>query len=121
MDVDLSRTAIEQLLEYFASDALGLMLQARIPDASDLRARHRGFLTDPESKLRVWVAWHTDRGPVSMCAAYDHEQALRMSAHVLRLAWWFAPQDHHEGWWHCYPKRPREWIKGLGVSRSAPT
>jgi hypothetical protein len=121
VDVDVSRAAIEQLLEYFASDALGLILGARIQDASDLTARHRGFLTDPESKLRVWVAWHTDKGPVSTCATYDREQALRMSAHVLRIAWCIAPRDHHEGWWHCFPKRPREWIKGCGIHRDAPS
>jgi hypothetical protein len=121
VDVDVSRMAIEQLLEYFVLDALGLLLRGRIEDASDLTARHRGFLTDPESKLRVWVAWHTDRGQVSTCATYDHEQARRMSAHVLRIAWWIAPRDYHEGWWHCYPKRPREWIKGLGILRDTPS
>jgi hypothetical protein len=121
VDFDVSRAAIEQLMEYFASDALGLVLGARMQDASDLMARHRGCLSDPENKLRVWVAWHTDRGPVSTCATYQQEQALRLGAHVLRIAWWIAPRDHHEGWWHCYPKRPREWIKGSGIHRDSPS
>jgi hypothetical protein len=121
VELDVSHAEIEKLLEYFASDALGLVLGARIQDASDLMARHRGLLTNPESKLRVWIAWHTDRGPVSACATYDDEQALRVSAHVLRISWWIAPCDHHEGWWHCYPKRPREWIKGPGTYRNAPS
>ena len=24
--------------------------------------------------------------------------------------------EYHDGWWHCYPKFPRDWIKGIGRS-----
>ena len=118
MDFDVSRATVEELLAYFASEALGLTLGARIHDDGDLSARHRAFLTKSESKSRVWVAWHTDKGPLSTFATYDREQAIRIGAHVLRIEWWVAPGEHYDGWWHCYPNRRREWIKGAGLHRN---
>jgi hypothetical protein len=114
-DFYMSRAALEGLLEHFAAAALGLMLEARIRDASELPAGHRQCLTNSHEKPNAWVAWHTNRGPVSARAAYDHEQSQRMAAHVLCLAWWIDLGEHHEGWWHCYPKRPNEWVKGRGT------
>lgn len=115
MEKDASDTAVEKLLEYFLSEALGLTLEARIQDTSRLPTGHRRCLTNPIGKPRVCAAWHTNRGPVSACAAYDHGQAQRISAHVLLIEWWIAAAEYHEGWWHCYPQRPREWIKGPGT------
>jgi len=114
-DCDSSRAAIEYFLESFVSAALGLSLEARIQDARKLPAGHRGCLTDSQNKPAVWLAWKTNQGPVSVCAEYENDQSRRMRAHVLWLAWWIAAREHHEGWWHCYPKRPREWIKGPGT------
>jgi hypothetical protein len=111
-DFYMSRAALEELLEHFAAAALGLTLEARIGDASELPAGHRECLTNSQEKPNAWVAWHTNRGPVSARAAYDQEQSQRMAAHVLYIAWWIDLGEHHEGWWHCYPKRPNEWVKG---------
>lgn len=116
MDPNVSRSAIEELLEHFVSGALGLDIVSRIGQLSELPARHQERLAQLQSKGRIWAAWSTNRGPVSVSAEYDHAQAQRVQAHVLLLEWWIGPHEHHEGWWHCYPKRPREWIVGPGRS-----
>ena len=116
--MDVSHAAIEELLGYFVSEALGLTRGARIQNAADLPSDHREYLSNPMNKPRAWAAWHTKDGLVSACAAYDNEQALRIKAHVLLIAWRIAAREPHEGWWHCYPKRPREWIKGPGTQRN---
>jgi hypothetical protein len=121
VDLNVTREAIEELLEYFVTAALGLTLKARIQSASELPPGHRGCLTNQDSKPRVWAAWHTNGGPVSACAAYSHPQALRIGAYVLWIEWWIANLEHHEGWWHCYPNRPREWIKGSGTQNNSPS
>jgi hypothetical protein len=115
MDLDASPTVIEELLEHFASAALGLTLEVRVTDVSDLPVSHRTGLTHSQSSHPVWAAWRTDRGPVSACAAYDHEHAQRVQAHVLLIEWWIAIGEHHDGWWRCDPQRPGEWIKGRGA------
>jgi hypothetical protein len=115
-----SCATIQELLECFVSAAVGLTLEARIRDAGDLPEGHRGCLTSPNHNPRVWAAWHTNVGLVSLCASYDYGQALRMGAHVLCIEWWIASGEHCEGWWHCYPKRPREWIKGAGTQVDSP-
>ena len=60
----------------------------------------------------AWAAWHTDHGEVTVRAIYDDAQSLRVKAHVVKIAWWIEDK-HHDGWWHCYPKFPRDWIKGV--------
>jgi hypothetical protein len=114
VDLDVSREFIEELLQYFASYALGLSLDGRIRDPRELPASHQNSLIDSEGE-RPWVAWRTDRGPMSACADYDYARSRRINAHVLQIAWWIAAHEHHAGWWHCYPERPREWIKGAGT------
>jgi hypothetical protein len=114
VEFHVSRGAIEELLEHFVSAALGLTLEARIQDAGELPRSHQGCLTNAQSRMHAWAAWCTDRGMVSSCADYDHEQAQRIGAHVLLIEWWISHGEHHKGWWHCYPTRPREWIKGPG-------
>jgi hypothetical protein len=112
---DVSHAVIEDLLEYFVSAALGLTLKGRIRDVDDLPDAYRGCcLANPQIAARAWAAWHTDRGPLTASAIYDTEQAQRIGAHVLQITWWLAPFEYHESWWHCYPKRPHEWIKGPG-------
>jgi hypothetical protein len=115
MDFDPARVDIEGLLKSFLTEALGLSLEARIPRIGDLPEDHRIPLTDPQRRSLGWAAWQTNRGPVSAHGAYDYEQALRKKVHVLLIEWWIANQEHHQGWWHCYQKRPREWIKGSGT------
>lgn len=108
MDVSV----IEVLLESFATTALGLELTGRIRDLSQVPHR---LICLEGSDLRpiAWAAWHTDRGVVSSRAVYDEAQSLRMKAHVLKIAWWIGA-EHHDGWWHCYRRFPRDWIKGPG-------
>jgi hypothetical protein len=112
--VDESRAAIEKLLENFVTVALGLTIEAQIHDGGAAQGGCRGR-RKRSCKAPVRAVWRTDRGPLSACARYDHVQSQRAGAHVLWIAWWLAPDEHHEGWWHCYPKRPHEWIKGIGT------
>ena len=114
MDIDLPHAAMEELLHYFLCDAVGLTLTGRIEAARELPSAHRACAPDSTGKPRVWAAWQSSRGTVSAAVLCDREQSLRLGAHVLFISWWIGPQEHHEGWWHCYPKRPREWIKGTG-------
>lgn len=104
---------MEKLLESFVTAGLGLNLESRIPDVSQL----------PEVKnpphhshqyARVCAAWRTSDGRVIICATYHAEASQRMKHHVLWLEWWIPPQVHHEGWWRVEPNWPRNWIKGHG-------
>ena len=114
MDFSLSRIAIEELLEHFVVGALGLALEAPIRDLNDLPSGHLGSHREAVNKRPDWAAWQTNRGPVSACATYDQEQSQHVKAYVLLFEWWIPPHEHHKGWWYCYPKRPRDWIKGAG-------
>lgn len=105
-------SAIEGLLESFATAALGLGLIAPVRDLSSLP--HRSCSSDPFDRgPTAWAAWHTDRGVATFSAVYDESQSQRVRAHVVKIAWWIGTV-HHDGWWHCYPKFPRDWIKGIG-------
>jgi hypothetical protein len=114
VDSDLSPAGIDELLGHFVTAALGLTLDGRIFDPDKLPPEHRGCLIDSTGRPRAWVAWHTHEGTVSACALYDRAQSAHMKAVVLRISWWIGTRIHHDGWYHCYPKRPREWIKGCG-------
>jgi hypothetical protein len=103
-------SAIEGLMESFATAGLGLEIRGRIEDLSS--PPHRSRCLDA-SGSGPCAAWHTDRGVVTMRARYDEEQSLHVKAHVVKIAWWIG-EEHHDGWWHCYPKFPRDWIKGIG-------
>lgn len=105
----LPRT-IERLMESFATAGLGLELKGRIKDPFSL----------PQcSSLETAVfapcaaTWYTQRGVVALRVTYDEAKSMRVRAHVLKIAWWIG-DEHHDGWWHCYPKFPRDWIKGIG-------
>jgi hypothetical protein len=108
-------TFIGQLLEDFVLGALGLTLEARIEEMRSLPVSHQNGLSPSQTDLRAWVAWHTNKGAVTLCGTYDQLRSQTMRAHVLLIEWWVAPNEHHVGWWHCYPKRTREWIKGPGT------
>jgi hypothetical protein len=114
VDPNVSRLAIEELMEHFVSGALGLDIVSRIGQLSELPAHHRDALTKLQCEGRITAVWSTNRGPVSVSAEYDHAQAQRLKAHVLLIGWWMEPGEHHEQWWHCHPMRPREWIIGRG-------
>ena len=75
-------------MEHFVSGALGLDIVSRIGQLSELPAHHRDALTKLQCEGRIWAAWSTNRGPVSVSAEYDHAQAQRMKAHVLLIGWW---------------------------------
>jgi len=105
-------STIEGLMESFATAALGLELTGRIRDLNQLPHRLSCF-EGSDQRPSAWVAWHTDRGVASFRAIYDEAQSLHVRAHVVKIAWWIGT-EHHDGWWHCYPKFPRDWIKGIG-------
>jgi hypothetical protein len=119
MDFEVPTAAMEELLRSFLADAVGLTLEAQIDAARDLPPTHRACTADSTGQPRVWAAWQSNRGMVSAAVLCHREQSHRLGAHVLFISWWIGPQEHHEGWWHCYPKRPHEWIKGAG-SREPP-
>lgn len=100
------------LLENFATN-LGLQLQVRIKDPTSLPSDHRRMIEQPEQGLTTWAVWHTDRGIATLRVEYHAEHSARLKANVLLFKWWIGT-EHHEGWWHCYPKFPHDWIKGTG-------
>lgn len=105
-------SAIEGLLESFAVSALGLEISDRIRDLSSLK--HRSCCPDPSDRGPIaFVAWHTDRGVAAFRAMYDEARSERVKAQVVEIEWWME-SEHQRGWWHCYPKFPRDWIKGIG-------
>jgi hypothetical protein len=104
---------IEQLLESFATWALGLDLGPRLADAHLLPAIQQRMRTDVQGPSG-WCAWASASGPLTLLGRYDEVQSSLVKAHVLLLEWWIGEGDHHEGWWHCYAKFPRDWIKGAG-------
>src|ERR1700730_2415269 len=115
MDSQGSNASAKTLLESFVSSALGLTIGPRVQNHSDLAAEYGISAQKANSDPRVCAAWETDRGPIYVCAKYDADQSARQNAHVLLIEWWLPRHEHHEGWWHCYPNRPREWIKGRGL------
>lgn len=106
-------SGIERLLESFATAALGAELGARIDDARLLPQSHQRMRAHADSPSQ-WCAWETARGPLTLVGRYDEVQSSLVRAHVLLLEWWIGDCIHHEGWWHCYAKFPRDWTKGAG-------
>jgi hypothetical protein len=106
-------SAMEQLLKSFATSALGVELGARITDAHRLPPGHQRARTDVQGPSG-WCAWHTTSGPLTLLGRYDEAQSVLVKAHVLLFDWWMGDDEHHESWWHCYPKFPCDWIKGPG-------
>lgn len=103
---------LEELLESFATAALGLELKGRLKDFSALPPHSsRCGIADSQPCRRV--AWHSERGIATLRAVYDEVQSLKVRAQVVEIAWWIGT-EHHEGWWHRYPKFPGDWIKGIG-------
>jgi hypothetical protein len=102
----------KQLLASFATDALGLELRWSIRGVNkraDRPADTDAAVVGPTACL----AWNTNHGIVTFRAIYDEVQSLRIGAHVMKIAWSIG-DVHHDSWWHCRPKFPRDWIKGVG-------
>jgi hypothetical protein len=104
---------MEELLESFATAALGFDLKARITEVSELPPHHRRCSTDTENRY-AWAAWRTDRGIVTLWARAEEVQSNRTLGLVVWIEWWIGTSEHHEGWWRVEPKWPRDWIKGHG-------
>jgi hypothetical protein len=102
---------IKALLESFGSAALGLTLGSEISDGTNEQLSLRGL---PYQAADAWGMWHSESGVYRAAATYEREQSLRLHAHVLLISWSLEPGESYQGWWHCYPTRPRERIKGLG-------
>lgn len=101
-------------MESFVTAGLGLTLESRIQEVSQLPEVQLRPTKAPPDGARVCAAWHTTRGRVTICATYHAEHSRRVKGHVLWLEWWIPPQVHHEGWWRVEPKWPRDWTKGHG-------
>jgi hypothetical protein len=111
--VDVSqRLSIEELLGHFLVGGLGLTLYSptRISGSVRFSPAFRTLRTAP-----ACACWQTDLGLVVICGACDEEQSRRAKAWALYLEWTIGPATHHEGWWRCDAKRPREWTKGRGA------
>jgi hypothetical protein len=106
-------SGIEQLLESFATSALGFDLGPRITEARLLPANQQRVCAGTH-EVSAWRAWQTASGSLTLVGRYDELQSAHVKAHVLLLEWWIGTEVHHEGWWHCYPKFPHDWIKGPG-------
>jgi hypothetical protein len=119
MDGDVQSTNLEQLLEHFLTGALGLTLAAAIRETSAMPTPHRAAPSERRPPP-AWAAWETDRGVIKICGVYDEVQSQRLDAHVLYLEWWPAAGVHHEGWWRCDRRRPREWTRGYGAPPVSP-
>jgi hypothetical protein len=110
-NLEVLAVLMEELLESFVAAGLGLTLVSRIREASQLPEVQVRPTKDPPDIARVCAAWHTDLGRVIICATYHPEHSRRVKSHVLWLEWWTPSQVHHQGWWHCEPKWPRDWVK----------
>jgi hypothetical protein len=108
----LEVSAVEGLLESFATAALGLELKGRLLDLKSLPLSSSCCDSSSDDPL-ARIAWYTDRGVGTLRAVYEEVQSHKVSAHVVRIAWWIGT-EHRDGWWHCYAKWPRDWIKGIG-------
>jgi hypothetical protein len=93
---DLEVSAIKNILESFATAALGLELKDRIRELSLLPQCLSASDTSDRSPT-AWAAWHTDRGVVTLRALYDEVQSQRVKAHVVKIAWWIGAV-HHDSW-----------------------
>ena len=114
--VDHAVADVEQLLADFLIGALGLTLQSVMRGhrhGQALKSQDHRAPTDVTNPP-VRATWETDQGVVSISGAYDLEQSRRVYAHVLFICWSLAPRTHHEGWWRCDIRRPRDWTKGRG-------
>jgi hypothetical protein len=112
-EVDPDSTAIQQLLESFATSALGVELGARIDDAP-LPTSLQYIRIDAHG-LFGRCSWQTSSGPLTLLGWHDKVQSELVAAHVLLFELWIGTEKHQYGWWHCYPKFPRDWIKGRGT------
>lgn len=114
--------AVEDLLAHFLVGAVGLTLGAVDREACHeiQRRRDRELARAPchnsseDIEPPVWAGWKTNAVFVAARGSYDREQSKRVGEHVLYIEWWIAPAIHHEGWWRCNPRRPREWTRGRG-------
>jgi hypothetical protein len=116
MDIDNARSMAEELLESFVTAALGLAGESRIRDVNQLQEVLGPRAKNAPDSARACSAWHTANGRLTACGTYHHDLSQRTKFQVLWLEWWIPPNQHHEGWWRCEPKWPRDWIKGLGTS-----
>ena len=114
VNLDLSRSDVENLLTGFLSGALGMELIARLFNLSDVPAAPSSRLNLTEEVAGAWVAWSTRHGAVTARGSLDVEGSRRIQACVLRIEWVDTVSGHHSLWAHCNPKRPTEWTIGRG-------
>jgi hypothetical protein len=110
----LEGSALRAFVESFATDALGLNLGELISDTRRLPHLLEG-VRDRESTEEgsVGWAWQTNRGAFVARVRYDEARSALVKAHVFYFDWKIGG-EHHGGWYHAYPKFPRDWVKGLG-------
>jgi hypothetical protein len=105
---------MEELLESFATAALGLEPGARISDGTELPEHKPQPTYCAPEVVRICAVWGANPGRVTICATYHHDHSRRVKGHVLWFEWRTHPDVYHEGWWRVEPRWPRDWIKGHG-------
>jgi hypothetical protein len=111
----LEGSALQGFVQSFATDALGLTLGTPIVDRSEWATLlKRVRMCESGEDGSVWCAWHTDRSAFVALVRYEEARSALVKAHVLHLEWWIGGDQHHDAWYHVYPKFPRDWIKGAG-------
>jgi hypothetical protein len=75
---------MEELLESLLTAALGLTLESRIEEVSQL-PEVQIRLNPPLESARVCAAWHITEGRVTICATHHHEHSRRVKAPVPRM------------------------------------
>jgi hypothetical protein len=109
-----SRSSIKDLLDGFLNGTQRVAKATRIADLRELPLWARARINGAEANHQVWTALTTERGWMIAWGTYDQERSYRVHAHVLFIEWCLPPEEHHSGWWRCYPMSPQEWISGHG-------
>ena len=112
--VEISRSGVKDLLDCFLKGTQGVDRTDRIRDLRELPLWCRARINGAEAHHQVWTAIMTERDWMIAWGHYDLERSRRLNAHVLYVEWCLPPEEHHSGWWRCYPNRPHEWISGHG-------
>jgi hypothetical protein len=114
VNLDLSRSDVENLLTGFLSGALGMELIARLSNLKDVPSACCSRLNLTEEVAGAWIAWSTQHGAVAARGSLDVDGSRRIQGCLLRIEWVDTVSGHHALWAHCDPKRPTEWTIGHG-------
>lgn len=114
INLDLSRTEVEDLLTGFLSGALCVEIVARLGNLDFLSVACRKRAQLAVASGGAWIAWSTAFKPVAVWGNVDIHRSRQINACLLQIAWCDAPSGHHSLWCYCQTKHPTEWTVGRG-------